>query len=60
MRKIDVLSIQRLGSAEKAKIEAVDAAVHLTECPRPAWNRPTQKRAELLGFARSIVAERAS
>ncbi len=31
MQKINVLNIQRLGAAERAKIEAIDPAIHLTD-----------------------------
>ena len=31
MRKVNVLNIQRLGAADRAKIEAVDPAVHLVD-----------------------------
>src|SRR5215469_10985621 len=31
MRKIDVLNIQRLGAAERVKIEGVDPAIRLTD-----------------------------
>jgi len=59
MPRIDVLSIQRLGSADKAKIEAIDpAAVNSTECRHPSGYSEMHKRAGILGLARPIVAQR--